>query len=33
VHSWGGAILLSAFVGVVVTYLLDPPAIPAETAG
>lgn len=33
IHAWGGAVLLSAFVGVVVTYLLDPPAIPGESAG
>ena len=29
VHAWGGAILLGAFVGVVVTYLIEPPAVPA----
>ncbi|MFB6179320.1 MAG: hypothetical protein ABEI77_06305 [Halorientalis sp.] len=28
IHAWGGAILLGGFVGVVVTYLLDPPAMP-----
>lgn len=33
IHAWGGAILLGAFVGVVVTYLLDPPAIPGGTRG
>lgn len=28
VHSWGGAILLGVFAGVVVSYLLEPPAGP-----
>lgn len=30
VHAWGSAILLGVFAGVMVSYLLDPPAMPAS---